>query len=127
MRSNKKLTAEKRLQTHFPSHVDIAKWIENDVDRESAVRVKRVEDAEIVIQQEHHDMRKAKIAELTARKPAKMLQAMLNAIRDSLSEHASSDDWDDSDHQDYQEDSSEWGKRSEVDELGWVLGSITKM
>jgi len=49
---------------------------------------------------------------------------MLIAVGDSLSDLASSDDGEDGEDQDDEE--TEQGKLSEDDELGWVMGTITK-
>jgi hypothetical protein len=42
MRSKKKLAAEKRQETHFLSNEQKEKWIEDFVERETAVARKRV-------------------------------------------------------------------------------------
>ena len=71
-----------------------------------AVARKRVEDAETAIQQEKDDIRSAEILGLTATNLKKTCQEMLNAIRDSLSDHASSDNGDNrEDEEDDEEDS----------------------
>jgi len=49
---------------------------------------------------------------------------MLVAIRDSLSDLASSDDGEDGEDEDDEE--TELGKLSEDDEPGWVMGTITE-
>jgi len=45
LRSKKKLAAEKRQETHFLSNEEKEKWIEDFVERETAVARKRVQDA----------------------------------------------------------------------------------
>jgi len=67
VRSKKKLAVEKRRETHFLSNEENEKWIEDYVERETAVARKRVEDAEAAVQQEQDDMMHAEIAGLTSR------------------------------------------------------------
>jgi len=52
LRSKKKLAAEKRQETHFLSNEEREKWIEDFVERETAVARKRVQDAETAIIQD---------------------------------------------------------------------------
>ena len=125
LRSKKKLAAEKRRESHFLSNEEKEKWIEDYVERETAVARKRVEDAEAAVQQEQEDMNHAEIAGLTTREPEKTFQEMLVAIGDSLSDLARSDDGEDGEDEDDEE--TEQGKLSEDDEPGWVMGTITKM
>jgi hypothetical protein len=87
LQSKKKLAAEKRQKTHFFSNEGREKWIEDFVERETAVERKRVQDAETAIMQ---DMTTAQNGVATTRKPETTLGEMLNAIRDSLSDLASS-------------------------------------
>jgi len=51
---------------------------------------------------------------------------MLNAIRDSLSDLASSEDEEDGEDEDDDEEDTGHGKLSEDDEPGWVMGTISK-
>jgi len=51
---------------------------------------------------------------------------MLNAIGDSLSDLASSDDEQDGEDEEDDEEDTELGKLSDDDEPGWVMGTITK-
>jgi len=124
LRSKKKLAAEKRRETHFLSNEEKEKWIEDDVERETAGARKRVEDAEAAVQQEQDDMAQAEIAGLTSREPEKTFEEMMVAIRDSLSDLASSDDGEDGEEEDDEE--TEQGNLSEDDKPGWVMGTITK-
>ena len=71
LRSKKKLAAEKRRETHFLSNEEKEQWIENYVERETAVATKRVQDAEAAVQQEQEAMKHAEIAGLTNREPEK--------------------------------------------------------
>jgi len=123
-RSKEKLAAEKRRETHFLSNEETEKWIEDYVKRETAGARKRVEDAEAAVQQEQDDMTQTEIAGLTSREPEKTFEEMLVAIRDSLSDLASSDDGEDGEEEDDEE--TEQGNLSEDDEPGWVMGTITK-
>jgi hypothetical protein len=61
----------------------------------------------------------------TTRKAEKTFQKMLNAVGDSLSDLASSDDEKDGEHKE-EENDTELGKLSEDDEPGWVMGTISK-
>jgi len=89
LRSEKKLAAEKRQETHFLSNEEKEKWIEDFVERETAVARKRVQDAETAIMQ---DVRTAENGCATTGKPETTFEEMLNAIGDSLSDLARSDD-----------------------------------
>jgi hypothetical protein len=124
LRSKKKLAAEKRRETHFFSNQETEKWIEDYVERETAGARKRVEDPEAAVQQEQDNMAHAEIAGLTSREPEKTFEEMLVAIRDSLSDLASSKDRENGEDEDDEE--TEQGKLSEDDEPGWVMGTITK-
>jgi hypothetical protein len=53
-------------------------------------------------------------------------QEMLNAIGDSLSDLESSEDKEDGDDEDDDEEDTGYGKLSEDDEPGWVMGTISK-
>jgi len=124
LRSKKKLTAEKRQETHFLSNEEKEKWIEDYVERETAGARKRVEDAEAAVEQEQDDMTQAEIAGLTSREPEKTFEEMLVAIGDSLSDLASSNNGEDGEEEDDEE--TEQGNLSKDDEPGWVMGTITK-
>ena len=60
------------------------------MERETTVAIKRVQDAETAIMQELHDMTTADNAGVTTRKTDTTFEEMFNAIRDSLSNLASS-------------------------------------
>jgi len=51
---------------------------------------------------------------------------VLNALGDSVSNLARSEDEDDGEDKDNDEEDTELGKLSEDDEPGWVMGTITK-
>jgi hypothetical protein len=123
MRSKKKLAAEKRQETHFLSNEEKEKWIEDFVERETAVARKRVQDAETVIIQ---DMTTAENGCATTGKPKTSSDDMFNAIGDSLSDLASSDDNQDGEDEADDEGDTELGKLSDDDEPGSVMGTITK-
>jgi hypothetical protein len=110
LRSKKKLAAEQRRETHFLSNPEKEKWVEDYVERETAGARKQVEDTEAAVQQEQVDMVHTEIVGLTSREPKKTFEEMMAAIRDSLSDLASSDN----------------GEDGEDDESGWVMGTITK-
>jgi len=95
LRFKKELVAEKRQETHFFSNEDKQKWIKDYVERGTAGARKQVEDAKGAVQQEQEDTRKAENAELTNREPETTFQEIMVAIRDSLSDLASSDDGED--------------------------------
>jgi len=124
-RFKKKLVAEKKRETHFLSNEEKQRWIEDYVERETAVARKRVEDAETTIKQRQDDMSNVENAGLTTRVPEMTFQEMRNAIGDSLSDLASSDDEEDAEDED-EDDDTEQGKLSEDDKPGWVMGTISK-
>jgi len=102
-RSKKKLAAEKWPETHFLSNEEKEKWIENYVQRETAGARRRVEDAEAAVQQEQDDMTHAEMTGSTSRVPEMTFEEMLVAMRDSLSDLASSDDGEDGEDEDDEE------------------------
>jgi hypothetical protein len=61
LRSKKKLVVEKRQEMHFLRNEEKDPWIEADVERETAVASKRVEDTEAGVQQQQEDMKHAEI------------------------------------------------------------------
>jgi len=124
MRSKKKLPAEMRRETHLLSTEENEKWIEDNVERETAGARKRVEDAEAAVQHKQDDTMHAEIAGLTSREPEKTFEVMLVAIGDSLRDLASSDNGVDGAEEDDEE--TEQGNLSEDNEPGWVMATITK-
>jgi hypothetical protein len=90
------------------------------VERETAVARKRVQDAETVMMQELKDITTA------TRKLRTTFEDMLNAIGDSVSDLASSDDEQDEEDKEEDEEDSDLGKLSDDDEPGWVIGTISK-
>jgi len=124
--SKEKLAVEKQWETHLLRNNEKQKLIEHDVDRETAVATKRVEDAETSIQQVQEDMRNVEKARLTTRQPGKTL-IMFNAAGDRLSDLASSDNQEDGQDEDYDEEDTEPDKLSQDGKPGWVMGTISKM
>jgi len=96
------------------------------MERETAVARQRVEGAETAINQAQEEMRNAENTGFTTTKPEPTFEEMLNAIRDSLSDLASSDDGEDGEDEDDDEDNPELGKLSKDDEPGWVIGTISE-
>jgi hypothetical protein len=123
LRSKEKLAAEKSHETHFLSNEEKEKWIEDFVQRETAVARKRVQDAEAAL---IRDMTTVENECATAQKPETTFEEMLNAIGDSLSDLASSNDEQDGEDEEHDEEDTELGKLSDDDEPGWVMGTINK-
>jgi len=76
--------------------------------------------------QEQEDMRNVQKAQSTTTKPETTFQELLNAVGDSLSDLASSEDEEYREVEDDDEEDSEFGKLSEDDEPGWVMGTISQ-
>jgi len=124
LRSNKKLAAKKWRETHFLSNKEKEQWIEDYVERETSGARQRVQDAAAAVQQEQEDMKHAEIAGLINREPKWTFDKMMVAIRESLSDLASSNKGEDREDEDNED--TEQGKLSEDDEPGWVMGTINK-
>ena len=88
---------------------------------------KRVRDTETAIQQVQDDLGNAEKAGFTTTKPETIFEGMLNAIGDSLSGLASSDDDEDGADEGDDEEDPAGGKLSEDDEPGWVMSAISQM
>jgi len=125
-RSKKALSAEKWRETQFLSKEEKQKWTEDYVERETAVAGKRVQDAATVIMQEQEHMSMAENVGATTSKPKNTLEAMLNAIGESLSDLASSDDEQDGNDEEDDEENTELSTLTDDDEPGWVMGTISK-
>jgi len=65
-------------------------------------------------------------AQSTTTKRESTFGEVLNALGDSVSNLARSEDEDDGEDKDNDEEDTELGKLSEDDEPGWVMGTITK-
>jgi len=109
---------------HILGNEEQQKWIDDYVDRETTVARKQVQDAETAIMQKQEHMRNVEKAQSTTTKPEKSFE-MLNAIGDSLSNLASSEDEEDGEDEDDDEEDTELGKLSEDDKPGWVMGTIS--
>ena len=90
------------------------------MERETAVAIMRVEDAETVMMKELKDMT------TSTGKPQTTIEQMLNGIGDTLSDRASSNNEEDGEHEEDDEEDTELGKLSDDDEPGWVMGTISK-
>jgi len=126
LRSKKKLAAEKPRETHFLSNEEREKWIQDYVERETAVARQRVQDAETAIMHEQEYMCNVETGRSTTTKPGIPFEEMLNAIRDSLSDLASSEDEENGEDEDDDEEDTGHCILSEDDEPGWVMGTMCK-
>jgi len=126
LRSKKERAADKRWETHFSSNEERVKWIEEYVERETAVARKRVQDAKTAMMQEQEHMENVEKGRSTTTKSEITFEEMFNAIGDSLSDLASSDVEEDGEDQDDDEEDTGHGKLSEDDEPGWVMGTSSK-
>jgi len=87
---------------------------------------KRDQEAETLIVFEQEDMRNAEKSPSTTRKPDKTFQAMLNAIRDSLSNLSNSDDHEDGEDEQDNEADIELGNLIEDNEHGFEMGAFAR-
>jgi hypothetical protein len=115
------LAAEKRQETHFLSNEETDNWIKDFVERESAVARKRVQDIETAMMQELKNLTSA------TGKHKRTYGEKLNAIGDSLSDNASSDDKQDREDEEDDEDDTGLGMLSDDNVPGWVMSTISKM
>lgn len=118
--------AAKRQETNFLRNKGKGQWIEQYVERETAVPRKRVQYADIPIQQEQEDIRTVKNTGLTSRKPETSMEKMLNTIGDLLSNLPTSSDEEDGENKEDDEDTV-LRKLSKDDEPSWVMGTIFNM
>jgi hypothetical protein len=123
LRSEQKLAADYQLQTHFLSNQEKEKWIEDFVERETAVARNRVQDAETASMQ---NIMTGETWGMTTWKPETRIEEMFNAIVDSWSDLACSDDEQDGEDEEDDEEDTELGKLSDDDEPGWVMGTISE-
>lgn len=87
----------------------------------------RVENTVTAIKLEPEDMKNAGKTGLTTRKPGTTFRVMLGAIKDSLSDIGTFEDWEDGGDRCEVDDNTEQGKVSEDDKLGWVMVIMSKM
>jgi len=123
LRSKKKLAVEKIQEMHLLSNEEKEKWIEDFVERETTVARKPDQDTERATMQ---DMTTAENRGATTLKPKTTFEEMLNAIGDSLSDLASSDDEQDWEDEEHDEEDKELGKLCDDDDPGCVMGTITQ-
>jgi len=76
--------------------------------------------------QELHNMTTADNTGVSTRTPDTTFEEMLNAIGDSLSDLASSDDERTREDEEDDEEDTDLGRLSDDDETGWVVGTISK-
>ena len=126
LQSKQKRSVEKGQETHFLHNQEKENWIEEYVERETPVARIRVPDAETAIMHELKDMTSAESSGATTRKPKRTFKDMLNAIGDTLSNLARSDNVQDGEDEEDDEEDTELGKLSGEDEPGWVMGTISK-
>jgi len=117
---------ETRQETHCLSHEEKVKSIEDYVDRETAVARKGDQDAETAIKEEQEHMTTVEMARSTTTKHEPTFERKLNAMADSLSNLSSSKDEEVGEDEDHDEEELKLGTRSEDDEPGWVMGTISK-
>jgi hypothetical protein len=110
---------------HFLTNEEREKWIEDYVERETAVARKRIQDAKTAMMKEQEHMENVEKGRLTTTKPEITFEEMLNDIGDSLSDLPSSNDEEDGEDEDDDEKDTGHGKLSEDDEPGWVTGTIS--
>jgi hypothetical protein len=77
------LSAEKRQETYWVSNDEKVKWIDDYVERETAVARKLGQDAETAIMQELRDMTTTDNAGATIREPKTTFEELINAIGDN--------------------------------------------
>jgi len=86
------LAAEARWESHFLSNEEKELWINDYVERETAVATTQVEDPDAAVQQEQQDRINAENSGLINWEPGKTFQQMMVAIGESLSDRESTDD-----------------------------------
>jgi hypothetical protein len=126
IRSKKRLAAETRRETNFLSNEPREKWIEDSVERQTAVARTRVQDAQTAMKQEQENMVNVHKGQSTTTMSEISFQEMLNAIADSLSDLPSSEDEEDGEDMDDDEEDTCHGKLSDDDEPGLLMGTMSK-
>jgi len=121
------IAAGKQRDSHILRNEEKEKWFEDYVERVTTVAWKPVQDTETAIQQVQDDMRNAERVGLTTTKPEMTFEEMLHAIRDILSDLASSNNEKDGEDEDNDEENPVGGKLSKDDKAGWVTGIISNM
>jgi len=126
LQSQMEVTVERRRKSHFSTIEQKENWIKDHVDSDTAVARQQVADSETVIKQEQEDMRHAEKAGLTTRKPKKTFEEILNAIRDSLTNLASSDDAEDPEDEEDNHTNAALRNLTDDDKPGCVMERITR-
>jgi hypothetical protein len=121
-----KLVAGTQREIPCLSNKDKEKWVKDYAARETAAARQRVDDGETATKHGQEDMSNAEKAALTTTKPEMTIEQMLNAIGDTLGDHAHSDNRKDGDHQDDHKQDPQLGKLSEDDKPSWVIGTLSK-
>jgi hypothetical protein len=101
------------------------KEIEHYVARETTVARQRVQDAETAMMQEQEHIGNVETGRSTTTKLEIAFEKMLNAIGDSLSDVARSEDEEDGEDENDDTQDTGHGKLCEDDEPGWVMGTIS--
>ena len=96
------------------------------MERETAVAREQFEAVETAMMKRQEDISNVEQAGSTSRNCDKISEQMQNAIRDSLSNHATFEAVEDGDDEDVDDDTPQ-GKLSEDDEPGTVMGTISNM
>jgi hypothetical protein len=122
----KKLAAEKRWETHISRNEEREKLFEDYVERETAVARMRVQDTEKAMMQEQELMGNVEKGRYTTIKHGISFEEMLNAVGDSLSDLANSENEEEGGDQDDDEEDIGHGKLSKDAEPGFVMGTISK-
>lgn len=117
---------ETRPHIHIFNNEENEQWIEDHLERETVVARQRVRDSETVIKHVEEDIRNTENAGLATSKPKISFPEMLHAIKDSLTDLASSNNEEDQDIEDNDEEDTVLGMLSEDDKSGWVMGTISK-
>lgn len=100
---------------YFSSSEETVKWMEDCVERETAVARTRVQDSEVAIMHQLGDRTTADNVGATTRKPYTAFEEMLNAIEDGLSNLSSSDNEQDGEDKEDNDEDTEHGKLSDDD------------
>jgi len=127
MRSKGNLAAETWQELQFLSNNEKGNCMADCMDWVTTVTRNRVENTVTAIKLEPEDMKNAGKTGLTTRKPGTTFRVMLGAIKDSLSDIGTFEDWEDGGDRCEVDDNTEQGKVSEDDKLGWVMVIMSKM
>jgi hypothetical protein len=121
----KKLPAEKRRETHCLSNGQKVKWIEDYLDRGTAMARMRDHHTVTLSMLDQDQMGNVEKGRSTTTKPEITFQEMLNAIGESLSDLTSTEDEQDGEVENDYKEGTELGKLTEDNKPGWVICTIT--